>query len=49
MGHGRAKIIFRPISSIGPMARRYAVNIGAGIPFWLGLRLIQAVPGRDRR
>ena len=26
---------------------RYAVNIGAGIPFWLGLRLIQAVPGRE--
>ena len=23
----------------------YAVNIGAGIPFWLGLRLIQNVPG----
>ena len=26
---------------------RYAVNIGAGIPFWLGLRLIQAVPGPE--
>ena len=26
---------------------RYAVNIGAGVPFWLGLRLIQAVPGRE--
>ena len=26
---------------------RYAVNIGAGVPFWLGLRLIQAVPGPE--
>ena len=28
---------------------RYAVNIGVGIPLWLGLRLIQAVPGHGSR
>jgi hypothetical protein len=34
-----------PFRSSDQWPGRYAVNIGAGIPFWLGLRLIQVVPG----